>query len=230
MSDFRFSRSRWGATWLAVFWWNCQHTVFRIRLCHHPFRAMLGLLYPFSCHLPFRQQFSPNARQENPKLIVELHKDIFYLRDAPLFGYRDTPLRSLYRLYELMVLQEMSSVTLEAEYFFYRSSWTLSTIPDPKDTDPARYAILACLVDALAQSYNFRIGLGILRCNRWRHPAGPIPPLAERLAAHESPPSWVHSVPAVGEPLWLCSHDQKHLSPIFKSCGIYTNAGSLRWI
>ena len=53
----------------------------------------------------------------------------------------------------------------ECEYFFFHSehSWRLSQIPDPQDPDPVRYAILASMVEALVDAFNWRLQLGLRR-------------------------------------------------------------------
>lgn len=53
----------------------------------------------------------------------------------------------------------------ECEYFFFHDehSWRLRRIPDPKDPDPITYAILASMVEALVDAFNWRLEQGLRR-------------------------------------------------------------------
>jgi len=76
---------------------------------------------------------------------------------------RDTPLWSIYRLYELHLADRYTSIGYETEYFFYQPHWKLRYIPDPKDSDPVRYAVVACILEALHESVNWKLSLGLRR-------------------------------------------------------------------
>ena len=65
-----------------------------------------------------------------------------------------TPIASLYRMYEFIVLGFTVGLRTEIEWFFNHASWKLSEIPDPDDPDPERYAILAVLPRFLVIAYN----------------------------------------------------------------------------
>lgn len=75
-------------------------------------------------------------------------------RGIPLWRARDTPLRSLYRMYEAMMSDVYVVIGTETEYFWYQRRWSLDSIPDPRDPDPIRYAVLACLVEELVVAFN----------------------------------------------------------------------------
>lgn len=70
----------------------------------------------------------------------------------------DTPLRSLYRLYECTCNRVPNEIMEEGVYFFH---YQLKDIPEPRVPDPLRYAILASL--ALVEAFNFKIKLGLRR-------------------------------------------------------------------
>ncbi|CEL11140.1 hypothetical protein ASPCAL14245 [Aspergillus calidoustus] len=74
----------------------------------------------------------------------------------------DTPLYSLYRLYERLVLNDNIGLRNELEYFFY-AKWPVASIPDPRDSSESRYAVLAAIPALLVESFNERIGLGLPR-------------------------------------------------------------------
>ncbi|KAL4965532.1 uncharacterized protein BDV14DRAFT_56127 [Aspergillus stella-maris] len=56
----------------------------------------------------------------------------------------DTPLFSLYRLYERMVLNDNIGLRNEIEYLFY-ARWPVASIPDPQDSFISRYAVLSTI-------------------------------------------------------------------------------------
>jgi hypothetical protein len=52
---------------------------------------------------------------------------------------------------------------LESAYFWRHSDWPIKDIPDPKDPDIVRYALLASLVEELVDAFNFKIERGLRR-------------------------------------------------------------------
>ena len=73
-------------------------------------------------------------------------------------------MRSIYRLYEFLVLDDHIGIVRESQYFFHDEiSWRLVDVPDPEDPDPERYAIIASVTDALVSSFNYKIRLGLRR-------------------------------------------------------------------
>jgi hypothetical protein len=75
----------------------------------------------------------------------------------------ETPLASLYRMYEYLVTGWNRELRNEVEGFWRRADWAISEIPDPQDADPARYAVLAVIPVLLVESFNYNIGLGLPR-------------------------------------------------------------------
>lgn len=94
-----------------------------------------------------------------------LQPNILQLHNIPLYRLRDTPVRSLYRLYEDLCSGNLIMMGYESDYFFYHTenSWQLSQVPDPRDTDPIRYAVLASLVEALVSAFNWKLEQGLRR-------------------------------------------------------------------
>ncbi|KAK2801313.1 hypothetical protein FQN51_005413 [Onygenales sp. PD_10] len=91
-------------------------------------------------------------------------------------------------------------VQYEVEYFWFQSrqSWELHCIPDPKDPDPIRYAILASIVESMPEAFNFKLSIGMRRNGKhipptdWdgvNNPYAPYVPVTI--------PSWPQHVPAV---------------------------------
>ena len=112
---------------------------------------------------------------------------------------RDTPLRSIYRLYELHLADRYELMGYETEYFFFQRNWKLGDIPDPRDPDPLRYAMVASITEKLHEAVNWRLSLG-LRRNRehvCREEDGdPWPPFIP-----EELPDWTKSVPPMDKDL-----------------------------
>lgn len=75
----------------------------------------------------------------------------------------DTPTASLYRMYTDIVDDFTIELRNELEYFFNRSDWSVSAIPDPQDPNPARYAILSVLPHLLVPAFNRLISRGLPR-------------------------------------------------------------------
>lgn len=85
----------------------------------------------------------------NPSIIKEF-MPIAQLRYLDRWSRRDTPLRSLYRLYECVVAYDENELMMESNYFFHgQPTWRLADLPDPADPDLQRYAVLASLADAM---------------------------------------------------------------------------------
>lgn len=74
----------------------------------------------------------------------------------------DTPLFSLYRFYEHLVLNDNIGLRNEIEYFWY-AKWPVASIPDPQDPCESRYAVLSAIPALFVESFNQRIDLGLPR-------------------------------------------------------------------
>ena len=115
-------------------------------------------------------------------------------RGAP----EDTPLASLYRLYHFIVTDDNISMRNELEFFFNRADWPVQDIPDPRDDNPQRYAILAVIPFLMVRAFNRLIAKGLPR------DSGPIISDFEALAARprvlEVVPAWTYKVSCLEEP------------------------------
>jgi hypothetical protein len=76
---------------------------------------------------------------------------------------RDTRLHCLYRIYERLILDDITGYRNEIEYFWRHRGWPVAEIPDPRDEDAARYAFLACIPELLVRAFNVNIGIGLAR-------------------------------------------------------------------
>ncbi|TDL27957.1 hypothetical protein BD410DRAFT_679859, partial [Rickenella mellea] len=117
-----------------------------------PFHTAFFLLRPFPLQFAVPHQLSPFEILARPEIVMEYRckvLDYALLRGVYLFSFRDTPLRSLYRLYETTCAAEHGEMMLEAAYFWRHQDWRIEDIPDPHDSDPLRYAIIASLVEEL---------------------------------------------------------------------------------
>src|SRR5579859_4311016 len=78
------------------------------------------------------------TRPPSPPYTIALHPQIFskkyYLyhqvRQRKSFRLRDSPLASLFRMYEMLLCGLNDQLACEAEYF-WRRKWRISAIPDP---------------------------------------------------------------------------------------------------
>ena len=98
----------------------------------------------------------------------------------------------------------------ELEYFcIQHPSWAIRDIPDPKDPDSLRYAILACLARWMYSAFNRRIGLGLPR---------DAPPIVEdfsegenRPKVYEELPPWLDNVNPLKERVFI-PNAKSHIS------------------
>lgn len=166
----------------------------------YPLLALLRMFIPFpSWSFPIPGPYSLRALiedQKNGTGIIDSHFGYIHnLRAIPIWRARDTPLRSIYRLYELHLADDYALMGWETEYFFFRPEWKLKDIPDPQDPDPLRYAVIASIVEELHEAVNWRLSLG-LRRNRahvYREDdSDPWPPFTP-----EELPSWTIRVPPI---------------------------------
>lgn len=124
----------------------------------------------------------------------------------------DTPLFSLYRLYEFLVVDHVTGYRNELEDFWHQRDWRVSEIPDPKDDSPSRYAFLACIPALMVCAYNEKIKLGLPR----DAPSIISPEQAEEYRTrpesskkYEEVPEWTSKVSPLPETLFMRSHDNK---------------------
>ncbi|KAJ5091891.1 hypothetical protein NUU61_006761 [Penicillium alfredii] len=178
-----------------------------IRLNHqhkYPLLTLLRMFIPYpSWFFPIPGPISPRALIEDKKnetgIILSHFGDIHNLRAIPIWRMRDTPLCAIYRLYELHLADEYELTGWETEYFFFQENWKLQDIPDPRDPDPLRYAILASIMEELHEAVNWRLSLG-LRRNREHvyreRDSDPWPPFTP-----EELPGWTKKVPPIDRDL-----------------------------
>ena len=135
-----------------------------------------------------------------------------------------TSLASLYRMYEYIALANNPGLRTEIEFFFNHAEWPVSEIPDPKDSDPEIYAILAVLPHFMVAAYNRLIERGLKRGS----PAIIIDQddlETPGSAALEKVPTWCSSVPKLETRLTIPDSDGKEppeeaLSPEFLDMNI----------
>lgn len=183
-----------------------------------PYLTLLRLLWPIPWYFPCDTPDPPRALQSAPEIVSKRYRHIYKLRLIPLWRARDTPLRSFYRIYEAYCADDDDLVGFETEYFWKRSEpgWATELIPDPKDPDPERYAVMATLAEQLVEAFNWRLRLGKRRNGEFFEPAEdgtPVPFVPEAC------PTWVEHVPPLDELLVL--HDWRDFSRQDPSSGPY---------
>ncbi|KAL9002476.1 MAG: hypothetical protein Q9188_004594 [Gyalolechia gomerana] len=140
----------------------------------------------------------------------EYYQKLRYRKYWPPENTPDTPLLCLYRLYEFLVVDDVTGYRNTIEYFCKQRTWAVCDIPDPQDPDPCRYAFLACLPALLKAAFNERIKLGLVR----DVPAIMSPEQAEAYRTapessktYEEVPEWTKNVKPLEETLFMMSHD-----------------------
>lgn len=181
---------------------DLRGSLIRLRHRHkHPLLTLLRLFLPLpTWYFRVPDPVPPKTMLNNIRLLHSrlTSADLTNMQSIPIWRARDTPLRSLYRIYEALVAREYYAIGPEVEYFWYqaRRPWDLHRIPDPCDRDPVRYAILACIAEELAKAFNWRLSLGMRReKSKHIYPEmyGDIPPPFTPVV----PPVWTKGVPAI---------------------------------
>jgi hypothetical protein len=94
--------------------------------------------------------------------------------------------------------REFVLLRLECEYMWQRHSkkWALRSVPDPRDPDPLRYAMLASIVEELVKAFNWRLQHGMRRNGKHvrRSMGNPWPEYEPEVV-----PSWTAFVPPIRE-------------------------------
>ncbi|ELR02397.1 hypothetical protein VC83_02546 [Pseudogymnoascus destructans] len=194
----------------------------------HPYWDLLRLLWPFPWHLQHSLPLPrPQAFADDQNLFYSRNPLIPQIRLVPLFRARDCPLASFYRIYEAMCAGHGPAVGSETEYFWRRpeDEWTLESMPDPKDADPVRYAMLASLMEAMVDAFNWRLELGLRRGGkRWveREDDGTPAPFVPEVM-----PAWAERVPALEDELVIIEGGR---GPRFVARNIICHEGDLRTV
>lgn len=91
---------------------------------------------------------------------------------------------------------DVAPAAAETEYSFYQAHWALESIPDPSDSDPVRYAVLASIVEELVRAFNWRLSRGRRRDHLHvaRRKGTEVYPACERVKG----PGWTRGVAPVG--------------------------------
>ena len=107
----------------------------------------------FAYHPPSVSELQQHSFAVRVRYSQRLQSQINRWRSSP-GGGPDTPLACLHRIYEFLVVDWTTAFRNEIEYFSHRCTWAVGSIPDPRDPDPLRYAILAVLTRLLCQAFN----------------------------------------------------------------------------
>ncbi|KAF8816285.1 hypothetical protein BYT27DRAFT_7221507 [Phlegmacium glaucopus] len=177
------------------------HTLRNLKCCPHPWLTFWKLIWPLPWKFTLPTPLDPLEIRDHPNIVHQryyVHENYRRLRSIPLFQLRDTPLRSLYRLHDVLCADEENYVMLEGHYF-WRRGWRIKDIPDPKDPNPLRYAILASLVESMVEAYNWKISLGLRRGVGVTSAAQDEAFRKDPNKPFEEAPSWTSQVPPVEE-------------------------------
>ncbi|THV01285.1 hypothetical protein K435DRAFT_963622 [Dendrothele bispora CBS 962.96] len=150
--------------------------------------------------------------------------------------YLDNPIASFYRIYEFFVLHRNIDFRNELEYFCTsHPDWSISSLPDPADPDPVRYAILAVLTRLMCDSFNRRVEMGLPR----DAPAiiEDFEELQARPKVYEEPPEWTRRVKPLSERFFIpdaegnrLDEDDRDVSEEFKAMNIIVQMPHIHFV
>ncbi|KFY02089.1 hypothetical protein V490_00655 [Pseudogymnoascus sp. VKM F-3557] len=141
-----------------------------------------------------------------PKDIFDTHRAqyeeiLFKRRYIDLHTDTDTPLKTLYRLYEYILLDQNIGIRNEIEYFWNQDKWAVCDIEDPKDDNPIRYAVLSCIPHLLVAAFNANVELGLPRNAPPIMTNDQIDEFRTREKKFETVPEWTRKIGPLGETL-----------------------------
>jgi len=144
----------------------------------------------------------------------------------------DSPLASLYRIYEYFVTGRSTLFVVETGWFENNAHWAIQDIPDPKDTDPLRYAILAGLTEILCVGFNRVIATGVPRDTPFI--VRSFEELAAKPKKFESLPQWALNVASLPEKVFVPNKEGQFVvedesAYALRRFNIYMERQSLLW-
>jgi len=174
---------------------------------HVSYFPMMSILSYLGRFLPWKRSGTSSAKLDTPNTNTDdlpppprelLRGREFY--EIPILRRRidrevDTPLAALYRLYEHIMLDQNIAMRNELEAFWFQPSWLVCEIPDPKDPDPERYAVLAVIPALLVLAFNRRIELGLPRDAPAIFTRDQLDEWRAREREYEKEPDWASCVP-----------------------------------
>lgn len=110
-------------------------------------------------------------------------------------------------MYEYLVSGYTIGLRSEIEFFFNKSSWAVADIPDPKDPDPERYAVLAILPFYMVTAFNRLIERGLPRDSPFIISPAMEDELKSRPIVLEKEPEWVAGVKKLEKTLVIPDSD-----------------------
>lgn len=162
----------------------------------------------------FRRAFKHlKAAAEPTTESLPTHREI---RECRTTG--ETPTASLYRRHEYIVTNYNAGLRTEIEWFFNHPDWAVSAIPDPKDSDPARYAILAVIPHFLVAAFNRLVEKGLPRGSPGIISGDDLNELQSKPLVLEELPPWVKTVPKLTETLVIRNADNTIPDEQNRSC------------
>ncbi|KAF8922212.1 hypothetical protein CPB85DRAFT_1247282 [Mucidula mucida] len=138
-------------------------TFSRLRRCPDYWATIWFLFWPVPWKFRLPPLLDPIAIRDDRLLV---HRRYYVetnhraLRGMPIFRFRDTPLRCLYRIVDCISATEENYTMLDFQYFFRQQTWPLKDIPDPKDPNPL---LLAATIEVMVEQFNIKIFLGLRR-------------------------------------------------------------------
>ncbi|KAF2207123.1 hypothetical protein CERZMDRAFT_102620 [Cercospora zeae-maydis SCOH1-5] len=99
-----------------------------------------------------------------PSVMLSSPRNLYYVQ-RPKHRKSDTPLRTIYRIYWAIVMDDTIIMRNEIEYFWTRkeASWVVCNVAKPPDQDLEQFAIISAIPFFLAAAFNRLIDLGLPR-------------------------------------------------------------------
>ncbi|KAL9102765.1 MAG: hypothetical protein Q9163_002127 [Psora crenata] len=184
--------------------------IFIPQILKRPWQTLRGKNKAPSAEAPIRFAPYPEEPPPPPLELLDCRQQyevaLLHRQYLPHPRDKDTPLRTLYRLYEAIVLDWTIGMRNEIEYFFRKHQWPVHEIPDPRDDNPERYAVLSCIPALLVDAFNRNIKLGLPRNAPAVMNDDEIDEVQLKPKWYECVPDWANRVPPLTETLRLPHH------------------------
>ncbi|CAK3857142.1 Hypothetical predicted protein [Lecanosticta acicola] len=145
-----------------------------------------------------------------PSILLSNPRETYFV-GRPSNKRDDTPLRTIYRIYWAIVMNDTIFMRNELEYFWFQKGdvWRLVNIGQPNDPNPERLAMVAAIMHILAAAFNRLIDLGLPRQAATSILTNEeLDDLQKKPKSPEQVPQWAVDLPPLETPLVLPTGDE----------------------
>ena len=136
-----------------------------------------------------------------PSILLESPREAYYQERPP--PREDNPLAAIYRIYWAVVTDNVMTMRNEIENFWRQHAWSVSEIPDPKDPEPERYAVVSAIPFLLVAAFNNLINRGLPRDAPGIMTSDELDKVMQRKPKPEMCPTWAKDAPPLTDTLVL---------------------------